>query len=934
MARPVFGPRRAVSRIGQLLAFGAVVMLVSGSLAALGGALAPALDAGSRLLIAASGPTAAAARLEARLASDAETQDAQVRDVTSAALRDVGFDIERTVTGSAGATIGTGTVPVILLADPAITADATLTEGAWPAGPGETAIQDAAAAALHLSPGDTLTLDGAILTVSGLWRAEDPAAPRWSGDPAIASGRDGVSVGPLVVDEGVIAEHAAVATVCWTLLPHPDSLSLARLAATADALDRVDTEFRRLGGGNDAVSLRGELGDSIARATRVTAAASGVLAIPFVLITLAGAIVLLLIGRSVAAGRAGEFLLLRARGASMPALTAAAAFEAGVAAMSGGVLGGGLAIAVLRLWLPSAGAPDTAWLRAVPLAAGAAAGVALLAIVLATGATVTQLRAPVAGRAESGRGAVLASLGPLGIALIAAGLSLAQFLALGAPVVVRPDGQVRTDALAVSAPVLVLLAGALIAPVVAGPVVAAAERIARAGRGILPVLPLRQLSRRARSMSAGILVVAIASGAVALAGAFQLGAEDAHAAAERASTGADLRVAFGDAGLPASALAGVPGVDGALAVLSAPASLAGDPTPLLAADVSRLAELPGAPAGLDAARTDETSLALPAGATSLTVSVTATPGAGAPEGATVGVAVWVADADGAARRLDAGVVTADAVEAESAVDLPGDATAVLAVELLAPKLPDGVVLGVALDGLRTDSGDELGFAGDTAAVLADGEQARLFPVVPGDALPVAVGTDLAARLQVSQGSTFSFRLSPIASAIPARVAGVLSSIPGQTGSIGLVVDLPALESFALGAGGAVPSTNQLWVTAGDPELAAAEVRARLTERARIVTPGTLSPEPVLAPTLAMFALGVAVTLVLAVLGFAAVAASTGQTRRAELTPLRSLGLSAARIRRARAIELAVSAVFAVVLGASAGLLTALLVVPGLVGVLS
>jgi hypothetical protein len=245
------------------------------------------------------------------------------------------------------------------------------------------------------------------------------------------------------------------------------------------------------------------------------------------------------------------------------------------------------------------------------------------------------------------------------------------------------------------------------------------------------------------------------------------------------------------------------------------------------------------------------------------------------------------------------------------------------------------VISVAFDGVRTQSGEELVFRGDTSAVLADAELARLLPAPPGeDPLPVAVGEELAERLQVSVGSTFSFRLSPIASSVPVRVAGVLASIPGRSGSLGIVVDLPGLESFALGAGGAVPATNQLWIDSTDPEHAADEVRARLTERAGIITPGTLSPAPVLTPALAMFALGVGVTVGLAVLGFAAVASSTGQARRTELAPLRSLGLSAGRIRRARAIELAVSAALAVVLGAAAGLLTALLVVPGLVGALS
>jgi hypothetical protein len=921
--------------MGQLLAFGAVVLLVSGSLAALGGALVPALDAGARLLITQSGPTAAAARLEARLSEDPVRQDAEVRDVLADALREVAVDVERTVTGTAGADIHDETVPVLLLADPGIGGAATLSEGAWPAGPGETAIQDAAAAALHLSPGDELALDDDILTVSGIWRADDPAAPRWSGDPAIASGQEGMSFGPLIVDEGVIAEHAAVATTRWTLLPHPKSLDVGRLAATADALDRVDTAFRRLGGGNDVVTLRGELGDSIARATRVTAAASGILAIPFVLIALAGAIVLLLIARAIAAGRAAEFLLLRARGASIRALAAAAARESAAIAVLGALLGGGLAVGALWLWLPSAGAAGTAWEDAAPLAAGVAGGVVALATALATTATVSQLRAPVTGRGEAGRGAVLASLGPLGIAVVAAGLSLAQFLSLGSPVLVRPDGQVRTDALAVAAPVLVLVAGALIAPVAAGPVVAVAERFARAGRGILPVLPLRQLSRRARSVSAGILVVAIASGAVGLAAVFQLRTEDARVADERASTGADLRIAFSGPGLPASAMAGIPGVDGALAVLSAPASLGGEPTPLLAADLGALAALPGAPAGLAAAESADAAVALPAGMAGLTVVVSASRGAGVPQGGIVEVSAWFADADGAPTRRDAGTVPVDGVATELTLDAPADATALLAIELLAPKLPDSAVISVTLDSVRTRSGEELAFRGDTSAALGDSEIARVLPAPPGeDPLPVAVGADLADRLQVSAGSTFSFRLSPIASSIPVRVAGVLASIPGQAGSLGIVVDLPALESFALGAGGAVPATNQLWVRSSDPELAADEVRTRLTERARIITPATLSPAPVLTPTLAMFAVGVAVTVVLAVLGFAAVAASTGQARRTELAPLRSLGLSAGRIRRARAIELAVSAVLAIVLGAAAGLLTAVLVVPGLVGVLS
>jgi ABC-type antimicrobial peptide transport system permease subunit len=103
-------------------------------------------------------------------------------------------------------------------------------------------------------------------------------------------------------------------------------------------------------------------------------------------------------------------------------------------------------------------------------------------------------------------------------------------------------------------------------------------------------------------------------------------------------------------------------------------------------------------------------------------------------------------------------------------------------------------------------------------------------------------------------------------------------------------------------------------------------------RAAIVTPSTVSTRPVVEPATALFATGAAATLLLAVLGFAAVAASIGRQRVVEMTPLRSLGLTPARVRRARAIELVASAALAILLGAAGGILTAWVVVPGLVAV--
>jgi predicted lysophospholipase L1 biosynthesis ABC-type transport system permease subunit len=94
-----------------------------------------------------------------------------------------------------------------------------------------------------------------------------------------------------------------------------------------------------------------------------------------------------------------------------------------------------------------------------------------------------------------------------------------------------------------------------------------------------------------------------------------------------------------------------------------------------------------------------------------------------------------------------------------------------------------------------------------------------------------------------------------------------------------------------------------------------------------------SSAPILDPAIGLLLAGVAVTALLAVLGFAAVAASVAQRRRVELIPLRSLGLRGSRIRAARAIELLATGLIAVLLGSAAGWLTAAMVVPGLTGVL-
>jgi predicted lysophospholipase L1 biosynthesis ABC-type transport system permease subunit len=196
-----------------------------------------------------------------------------------------------------------------------------------------------------------------------------------------------------------------------------------------------------------------------------------------------------------------------------------------------------------------------------------------------------------------------------------------------------------------------------------------------------------------------------------------------------------------------------------------------------------------------------------------------------------------------------------------------------------------------------------------------------------------VGEALAQRLGLRAGSTFAFRVGTIAAPISAQVVGVLDRLPGLGGSLGIVADLPALEQRALALGGSVPAANQLWVVSPSPDAAVAPVRAALDVRAEVVSPRMASSAPVLDPAIGLLLTGVGVTALLAVLGFAAVAASVAQRRRAELVPLRSLGLRGSRIRAARTIELLATGLIAVLLGGAAGWVTAVVVVPGLTGAL-
>ena len=62
---------------------------------------------------------------------------------------------------------------------------------------------------LGVGEDDTLTVAEQTFTLAATWRANDPTATRWFADSAIASGHDGLSLGPVVLDERALSALSA-----------------------------------------------------------------------------------------------------------------------------------------------------------------------------------------------------------------------------------------------------------------------------------------------------------------------------------------------------------------------------------------------------------------------------------------------------------------------------------------------------------------------------------------------------------------------------------------------------------------------------------------------------------------------------------------------------------------------------------------------------
>ncbi len=589
-----------------------------------------------------------------------------------------------------------------------ITSHAVLVSGQWPPAPAAgqvipAALPASAAALLHLSPGDVLTLKDGIsnarirFRITGLFaprRLSGTAASYWGLNTIPASGSDAQSgytvYGPLLVSPaafGPTAKALTARTGTWLAQPDMEKLADAALPAISgdvSALQQALLTSSALGGMQISTSLPSVLS---ATASNLSVSRSLLVISALQLLVLALA-ALLAVARLLASQRETETALLGARGATrwqlirmtatevIPLCAAAAAVGALAGIRLAGLLttAGPLKAAGLRLPGPafllggaSAGSTAGTWLdvTAAALVVTVIAVAALLAPMLSTGPAITE------ARARRGRQAAIVGATRVGadLALIVlavlAGWQLRRYSA-------GSGSDATIDPVLALAPALALAGGTVVTLRLLPAAARAGDRLAGRGRWLTASLAGWQVSRQPlrQGGAALLLVMAVATGTVALA----QHASWARSARDQGSfaAGADERV-DASATLAPGATGVITNAAGVRHVMAVYVQLAASPTEILAVDAAQAADtvqIRPDQAGVPEARlfreiTPRTtpSTPIPGHPDAITFTAALTPtgqaSAVARELGPVAVTVTVADRTGDMYQLDAGTLPAD-----------------------------------------------------------------------------------------------------------------------------------------------------------------------------------------------------------------------------------------------------------------------------------
>lgn len=862
--------------------------------------------------------------IETHRSDDSTAQDAEAADFFDERFAGLGLTTDRTARGIAPAPAG----DIVISADDGIAAVADLESGEWPgaatADSIPVALQQRAATALGLDVGDTFPAGPAdspvTLVVSGTWLPKNIDDPRWHGDPAIASGFSGDRPGPFVMDEASVVALTPTVFVEWTVSVDnangrldPSRLDPTRLDALAAATDPVSVAagIERHGGITDqSTSADGGLSATFRRAEGVARAASAVSVIPLALTGAIALITLLQLAGLLAAARETETYMLRARGASVAGLTRLALGESVLSVVAAIVAG--LVLSAGRL-----------------LESIVTIVVALAAVVVLT------VRAFIAARSAVGAGAqrrssVASVLLTIALA-VAAALSTWQLLLYGASGV---------NVLGTFAPVLCLVACALVLGALLSPLAGVIARALAHSSSLGPALAARQVARGSQVFGVAILVVALGAGGIVLAGAVTGTISRVDADAQALATGGDVRVRqsvqgqVGDNTDPVTAApySAIEQADAATVVLVTTATIGSDSVALLAADAGSLGTVTG-DSGTGSAAThlapldaQSDSLELAAGTSELSLSITGGANIANRAGDLV-VSAWLVDSDGALAKVVLGNPTV-ASTASGPVPVTGTVPAgvepwrLLALDAVLRGSPGQSTVTVTFDSLAAN-GTPVDSEPQEVSMTSQRATGRALFGVEDQALPIVVTHAFADRTGHGVGSQLSLGLTT-GRTLDAVVAGTTEAIPGSNGSLAIFADLESLDGAMLVAGGPVLQAADVWIATSHPDAvrAAAQVIPRVPSA--VTTRSTGSSDPVLEPTAAVLWTNIAGVAIVALIAFAATASTILRARRRETEVLSALGQSARASIGLRVGELAGVSLFAIVAGAVSGLLAATL----------
>lgn len=753
-------------------------------------------------------------------------------------------------------------------------------------------------------------------------------------------------------------ERAAVegddALVQYKITPDIDKLTPGSASRMASGIDTIEDRFRQSTAAVGGLTISGGLAATISDAGAGAVASAAISPIPLAIIAVLGWFAVMELSRAWGRARARETALLTARGLSRGQKIILTAAEVTAITLAASLIGFACAIAVT-------------WFRAGEETIGAISGGLGLTIgtivILGLTAAVSVSRAAESEARISARAArftQVASVGALGVIVFSAGLSVWQLFATrDAPV----DGTWRV-ALSSLAPILTLIAAALIAVLLAAPLARIIAAIAGKRPKLSPSLPARNVARRLPAYATAVALVVITVSGSVFAASYVSTWERASESAADLGAGADTRAHIGFV-KPADMQA-TTGLGVASAVYTATVEVGDVSAEMLAMSQDQLADviipIPGLvdPQKLAASVTTTTN-ALPVaeGATEVQFTVNAE-GLEFPV-VTATAQLWVADSHGVATLV---TLTFDDIEEKSRRPDPnggfyGDQISVIltGTTLLPTNTTRILSVGMAAtDGARFD-GTIVTVSQPQLAIGTDGNMVPLAfdPAVPSlvlggsvvaetskpygvfwssraaaPVIPAVMSEAFARELSVAVGDEVELRVAGTGRTFTTQVAAIVEAIPGAHDARAVLVSLDAAVESAvpIGTFKATPSSpaapNEIWISGADPTEVATVLGADVTvptDVAAIVTGGLIT-------TWWIAPIGAAL---LAAIALIAMLASLTATRAGEVLILRAVGVAPRAQARMRMVEAATVVLTSIVLGALAGWAMSALIIPVLVG---